>query len=70
MISLKRLKDYSSNQVGSLNKTSLISHVMTTDTYNMYNATASNASVLGVRAPVLLIIGGILMSLLFLDPQY
>ncbi|MFA6692954.1 MAG: ABC transporter ATP-binding protein, partial [Acholeplasmataceae bacterium] len=38
---------------------------MTTDTYNMYNATASMQR-LGVRAPVLLI-GGILMSLL-LDP--
>ncbi len=54
----------SSRQVDQITRPSLISR-MTTDTYNMYNATASMQR-LGVRAPVLLI-GGILMSLL-LDP--
>lgn len=59
-----KIERLSSNQVDQLTRPSLISR-MTTDTYNMYNATASMQR-LGVRAPVLLI-GGILMSL-FLDP--
>ena len=58
---IERLSAY---QVDHLTRPSLISR-MTTDTYNMYNATASMQR-LGVRAPVLLI-GGILLSLL-LDP--
>ena len=59
-----KIERLSANQVDRLTRPSLISR-MTTDTYNMYNATASMQR-LGVRAPVLLI-GGILMSLL-LDP--
>lgn len=59
-----KIERLSANQVDLLTRPSLISR-MTTDTYNMYNATASMQR-LGVRAPVLLI-GGILMSLL-LDP--
>ena len=59
-----KIERLSANQVDHLTRPSLISR-MTTDTYNMYNATASMQR-LGVRAPVLLI-GGILMSLL-LDP--
>lgn len=59
-----KIERLSANQVDQLTRPSLISR-MTTDTYNMYNATASMQR-LGVRAPVLLI-GGILMSLL-LDP--
>lgn len=58
---IERLSAY---QVDHITRPSLISR-MTTDTYNMYNATASMQR-LGVRAPVLLI-GGILMSLL-MDP--
>lgn len=59
-----KMERLSANQVDHITRPSLISR-MTTDTYNMYNATASMQR-LGVRAPVLLI-GGILMSLL-LDP--
>ena len=59
-----KIERLSANQVDQLTRPSLISR-MTTDTYNMYNATATMQR-LGVRAPVLLI-GGILMSLL-LDP--
>jgi len=59
-----KIEKLSANQVDQLTRPSLISR-MTTDTYNMYNATASMQR-LGVRAPVLLL-GGILMSLL-LDP--
>ncbi|MBU1142241.1 MAG: ABC transporter ATP-binding protein/permease [Firmicutes bacterium] len=59
-----KIERLSANQVDQLTRPSLISR-MTTDTYNMYNATASMQR-LGVRAPVLLI-GGVLMSLL-LDP--
>jgi len=59
-----KIERLSANQVDHITRPSLISR-MTTDTYNMYNATASMQR-LGVRAPVLLI-GGILMSLL-LDP--
>lgn len=58
---IERLSAY---QVDHITRPSLISR-MTTDTYNMYNATASMQR-LGVRAPVLLF-GGILMSL-FMDP--
>lgn len=60
----EKIEKLSANQVDQLTRPSLISR-MTTDTYNMYNATATMQR-LGVRAPVLLI-GGILMSLL-LDP--
>ena len=59
-----KIERLSARQVDMITRPSLISR-MTTDTYNMYNATASMQR-LGVRAPVLLI-GGILMSLL-LDP--
>ncbi|MCR3906247.1 MAG: ABC transporter ATP-binding protein/permease [Tenericutes bacterium] len=59
-----KIERLSANQVDALTRPSLISR-MTTDTYNMYHATAVMQR-LGVRAPVLLI-GGILMSLL-LDP--
>ncbi len=59
-----KIERLSSRQVDIITRPSLISR-MTTDTYNMYNATASMQR-LGVRAPVLLI-GGIFMSLL-LDP--
>ena len=59
-----KIERLSANQVDQITRPSLISR-MTTDTYNMYNATASMQR-LGVRAPVLLI-GGVLMSLL-LDP--
>ncbi|MDX9691010.1 MAG: ABC transporter ATP-binding protein [Acholeplasmataceae bacterium] len=59
-----KIEKLSANQVDQITRPSLISR-MTTDTYNMYNATASMQR-LGVRAPVLLL-GGILMSLL-LDP--
>ncbi|MBN2300538.1 MAG: ABC transporter ATP-binding protein [Acholeplasmataceae bacterium] len=59
-----KIERLSARQVDQITRPSLISR-MTTDTYNMYNATASMQR-LGVRAPVLLI-GGILMSLL-LDP--
>ena len=59
-----KIERLSANQVDQLTRPSLISR-MTTDTYNMYNATASMQR-LGVRAPVLLV-GGVLMSLL-LDP--
>jgi ATP-binding cassette subfamily B protein len=54
----------SSHQVDRLTKPSLISR-MTTDTYNLYRATAIIQR-LGIRAPVLLI-GGIVLSLT-LDP--
>ncbi|MFA5526964.1 MAG: ABC transporter ATP-binding protein, partial [Acholeplasmataceae bacterium] len=60
----EKMERLSANQVDLLTRPSLIAR-MTTDTYNMYNATARMQR-LGVRAPVLLI-GGILMSL-FLDP--
>lgn len=59
-----KIERLSARQVDMITRPSLISR-MTTDTYNMYNATASMQR-LGVRAPVLLI-GGIFMSLL-LDP--
>lgn len=59
-----KIERLSARQVDMITRPSLISR-MTTDTYNMYNATASMQR-LGVRAPVLLI-GGILMSLL-MDP--
>ena len=60
----QKIERLSANQVDLITRPSLISR-MTTDTYNMYNATAAMQR-LGVRAPVLLI-GGILMSFL-LDP--
>jgi ATP-binding cassette, subfamily B, multidrug efflux pump len=60
----EKIENLSANQVDSLTRPSLISR-MTTDTYNVYRATAVMQR-LGVRAPILLI-GGILMSLL-LDP--
>lgn len=60
----EKIESLSANQVDDLTRPSLISR-MTTDTYNLYNATAGLQR-LGVRAPVLLI-GGIVMSL-FLDP--
>ncbi len=59
-----KIERLSARQVDMITRPSLISR-MTTDTYNMYNATAAMQR-LGVRAPVLLL-GGILMSLL-LDP--
>ena len=59
-----KIENLSANQVDQLTRPSLISR-MTTDTYNVYRATAVMQR-LGVRAPVLLV-GGILMSLL-LDP--
>lgn len=61
----EKIENLSSRQVDHITRPSLISR-MTTDTYNMYNATASMQR-LGVRAPVLLV-GGILMAL-FLDPM-
>ena len=60
-----KIENLSANQVDQLTRPSLISR-MTTDTYNVYRATAVMQR-LGVRAPVLLV-GGILMSLL-LDPN-
>ncbi len=60
----QKIENLSANQVDMLTRPSLISR-MTTDTYNVYRATAVMQR-LGVRAPVLLI-GGIFMSLL-LDP--
>ncbi len=60
----EKIENLSANQVDRLTRPSLISR-MTTDTYNVYRATAVMQR-LGIRAPVLLI-GGILMSLL-LDP--
>lgn len=60
----EKIESLSANQVDDLTRPSLISR-MTTDTYNLYNATAGLQR-LGVRAPVLLI-GGIVMAL-FLDP--
>ena len=64
MIYLKKIESLSANQVDDMTRPSLISR-MTTDTYNLYNATAGLQR-LGVRAPVLLV-GGIVMAL-FLDP--
>ena len=61
---LKKIESLSSKQVDQFTRPSLISR-MTTDTYNLYNATAGIQR-LGVRAPVLLI-GGIIMSFL-VDP--
>ncbi|MDI6452867.1 ABC transporter ATP-binding protein [Peloplasma aerotolerans] len=60
-----KIEGLSAYQVDALTRPSLISR-MTTDTYNIYHATAVMQR-LGVRAPVLLI-GGILMSLL-MDPM-
>lgn len=60
----EKIENLSAHQVDQLTRPSLISR-MTTDTYNVYRATAVMQR-LGVRAPVLLF-GGILMSLL-LDP--
>ncbi|MFA6801439.1 MAG: ABC transporter ATP-binding protein [Acholeplasmataceae bacterium] len=60
----QKIESLSAYQVDQLTRPSLISR-MTTDTYNMYQASAAIQR-LGVRAPVLLI-GGIVMSL-FLDP--
>ncbi len=60
----EKIENLSARQVDALTRPSLISR-MTTDTYNIYNATAIMQR-LGVRAPVLLL-GGIFMSLL-LDP--
>lgn len=60
----EKIEKLSARQVDQITRPSLISR-MTTDTYNMYNATATMQR-MGVRAPVLLL-GGILMSLL-LDP--
>lgn len=60
-----KINTLSANQVDQITRPSLISR-MTTDTYNMYQATGSMQR-LGVRAPVLLI-GGIGMSL-FIDPM-
>ncbi len=61
----EKVVSLSARQVDQLTRPSLISR-MTTDTYNMYTASAGMQR-LGVRAPVLLI-GGIVMSL-FLDPM-
>ena len=61
----RKIVSLSARQVDQLTRPSLISR-MTTDTYNMYTASAGMQR-LGVRAPVLLI-GGIVMSL-FLDPM-
>jgi ATP-binding cassette, subfamily B, multidrug efflux pump len=55
-----RITTLSARQVDSLTRPSLISR-MTSDTYNIYNATAVMQR-LGVRAPVLLL-GGIIMAL-------
>ncbi|HKL61530.1 MAG TPA: ABC transporter ATP-binding protein [Acholeplasma sp.] len=60
----EKIESLSANQVDGMTRPSLISR-MTTDTYNLYNATAGLQR-LGVRAPVLLV-GGIVMAL-FLDP--
>lgn len=60
----KKIESLSANQVDLFTRPSLISR-MTTDTYNIYNATAVMQR-MGIRAPVLLL-GGIIMSLL-LDP--
>jgi ATP-binding cassette subfamily B protein len=60
----EKIESLSSKQVDYFTRPSLISR-MTTDTYNLYNATAGIQR-LGVRAPVLLI-GGIIMSFL-VDP--
>ncbi len=60
----EKIEKLSANQVDQLTRPSLISR-MTTDTYNMYQATGAIQR-LGVRAPVLLL-GGIVMSL-FIDP--
>jgi ATP-binding cassette, subfamily B, multidrug efflux pump len=60
----KKIEGLSANQVDYFTRPSLISRI-TTDTYNIYNATAVMQR-MGVRAPVLLL-GGIIMSLL-LDP--
>lgn len=60
----KKIESLSSKQVDGFTRPSLISR-MTTDTYNLYNATAGIQR-LGVRAPVLLF-GGIIMSFL-VDP--
>ncbi|MDY0210194.1 MAG: ABC transporter ATP-binding protein [Acholeplasma sp.] len=60
----EKIEGLSSKQVDHFTRPSLISR-MTTDTYNLYNATAGIQR-LGVRAPVLLI-GGIIMSFL-VDP--
>lgn len=60
----KKIEKLSANQVDYFTRPSLISRI-TTDTYNIYNATAVMQR-MGVRAPVLLL-GGIIMSLL-LDP--
>jgi ATP-binding cassette, subfamily B, multidrug efflux pump len=59
-----KIENLSARQVDHLTRPSLISR-MTTDSYNIYNATAVMQR-LGVRAPVLLV-GGIVMSL-WLDP--
>ena len=56
----EKIENLSANQVDQLTRPSLISR-MTTDTYNVYRATAVMQR-LGVRAPVLLI-GGILLAL-------
>ena len=61
----EKINTLSANQVDQLTRPSLISR-MTTDTYNMYQATGSMQR-LGIRAPVLLL-GGIGMSL-FIDPM-
>lgn len=60
----EKIEGLSSKQVDHFTRPSLISR-MTTDTYNLYNATAGIQR-LGVRAPVLLL-GGIIMSFL-VDP--
>lgn len=60
----EKIEGLSSKQVDYFTRPSLISR-MTSDTYNLYNATAGIQR-LGVRAPVLLL-GGIIMSFL-VDP--
>lgn len=60
----EKIEGLSSKQVDHFTRPSLISR-MTSDTYNLYNATAGIQR-LGVRAPVLLL-GGIIMSFL-VDP--
>jgi len=57
----KKINTLSANQVDQLTRPSLISR-MTTDTYNMYQATGSIQR-LDIRPPILLL-GGIAMSLL------
>lgn len=60
----EKITHLESNQIDEITRSSLISR-MTSDTYNIYNATAALQRI-GIRAPILLI-GGITLTL-FLDP--